>query len=40
MRVMFTAQDPQTIRDAFARARPNHDFASLYVAAVALRQAD
>ncbi len=40
MRVMFTAQDPQTIRDAFARARPNHDFAPLYAAAVARRQAD
>ena len=23
MRVIFTAQDPQTIRDAFARAKPN-----------------
>src|SRR3954466_6626156 len=40
MRVLFTAQDPQTIRDAFARARPNHDFAPLYAAAVARRQAD
>src|SRR4051794_4211687 len=40
MRVMFTAQDPQTIRDAFARARPNHEFAPLYAAAVARRQAD
>ena len=40
MRVMFTAQDPQTIRDAFARARPNRDFAPLYAAAVARRQAD
>src|SRR5947209_723204 len=39
-RVMFTAQDPQTIRDAFARARPNHEFAPLYAAAVARRQAD
>ena len=37
---MFTAQDPQTIRDAFARARPNADFARLYAAAVARRQAD
>ena len=40
MRVMFTAQDPQTIRDAFARTRPNRDFAPLYAAAVARRQAD
>ena len=40
MRVMFTAQDPQTIREAFTRARPNRDFAPLYAAAVARRQAD
>ncbi len=40
MRVMFTAQDPQTIRDAFERAKPNRDFAPLYAAAVARRQAD
>ncbi|WP_426958973.1 type IA DNA topoisomerase [Muricoccus radiodurans] len=40
MRVIFTAQDPQTIRDAFARARPNTDYARLYAAAVARRQAD
>ncbi len=40
MRVIFTAQDPQTIRDAFARAQPNADFARLYAAAVARRQAD
>src|SRR4051794_12459741 len=40
MRVMFTAQDPQTIRDAFAHARPNRDFDALYAAAVARRQAD
>ena len=40
MRVMFTAQDPQTIREAFARAKPNRDYASLYAAAVARRQAD
>jgi len=39
-RVMFTAQDPQTIRDAFTRARPNRDYARLYAAAVARRQAD
>src|SRR5436853_6731076 len=27
MRVIFTAQDPQTVRDAFARARPNTQYA-------------
>src|SRR6202790_4529120 len=40
MRVLFTAQDPQTIRDAFGRAKPNSEYASLYAAAVARRQAD
>ncbi len=40
MRVMFAAQDPQTIRDAFSRAKPNRHYAPLYAAAVARRQAD
>jgi DNA topoisomerase-3 len=40
MRVIFTAQDPHTIRDAFAQAKPNSEFARLYAAAVARRQAD
>jgi DNA topoisomerase III len=40
MRVLFTAQDSRTIRDAFARAKPNAEYASLYAAAVARRQAD
>ena len=40
MRVMFTAQDPKTIRDAFGRARPNAEHARLYAAAVARRQSD
>ena len=40
LRVMFTAQDPETIRAAFRRARPNADHARLYDAAVARRQAD
>ena len=40
MRVIFTAQDPQTIRDAFARAKPDGEYARLYAAAVARRQAD
>jgi DNA topoisomerase III len=39
-RVMFTAQDEQTIRDAFARAKLNAEYACLYAAAVARRQAD
>ena len=40
MRVLFTAQDSQTIRDAFGRAKPNAEHAPLYAAAVARRQAD
>ncbi len=40
MRVLFTAQDSQTIRDTFGRARPNSEYANLYAAAVARRQAD
>lgn len=40
LRVLFTAQDSQTIRDAFERAKPNAEYASLYAAAVARRQAD
>ena len=40
MRVLFTAQDLQTIRDAFGRARPNVEYSRLYAAAVARRQAD
>jgi DNA topoisomerase III len=40
MRVLFTAQDSQTIRDAFARAKPNAEYARLYSAGVARRQAD
>ncbi len=39
-RVMFTAQDPQTIRDAFSTAKPNRNYLPLYQAAVARRQAD
>ena len=37
MRVLFTAQDSQTIRDAFGRAKPNIEYARLYAAAVARR---
>ena len=40
MRVLFAAQDSQTIRDAFGRAKPNAEYARLYAAAVARRQAD
>jgi DNA topoisomerase-3 len=40
MRVLFTAQDARTIREAFDRARPNAEYANLYAAAVARRQAD
>lgn len=40
MRVLFTAQDSQTIRDAFDRAKPNTEYSRLYAAAVARRQAD
>ena len=40
MRVLFTAQDAETIRAAFRRARPNGEHATLYEAAVARRQAD
>src|SRR5487761_1633093 len=40
MRVLFTAQDSQTIRDAFSSAKPNAEYARLYAAAVARRQAD
>jgi hypothetical protein len=39
MRVLFTTQDSQTIRDAFGRAKPNAEYAPLYAAAVARRQA-
>jgi DNA topoisomerase III len=38
MRVLFTAQDSQTIRDAFGRAKPNAEYANLYAAAVARRR--
>jgi DNA topoisomerase-3 len=40
MRVLFTAQDPQTIREAFGRAKPNAEYSRIYAAAVARRQAD
>jgi hypothetical protein len=39
MRVLFTAQDSQTIRDAFDRAKPNTEYSRLYAAAVVRRAA-
>ena len=38
--MLFTAQDAQAIRDAFDRAKPIAEYARLYAAAVARRQAD
>jgi DNA topoisomerase-3 len=40
LRVLFTAQDSQTIRAAFEQAKPNAEYTRLYAAAVARRQAD
>ena len=40
MRVMFTAQDPKTIRDAFTAAKPNAAYQNLHAAAVARQQSD
>ena len=40
LRVLFTAQDAHTIREAFSRAKPNTEYTRLYAAAVARRQAD
>lgn len=39
-RALFTAQDPKTIRDAFAALKPNEEMRPLYQAAVARQQAD
>ncbi|MCM8734066.1 DNA topoisomerase [Azospirillum sp. A1-3] len=39
-RALFTAQDPKTLRDAFAQLKPNDSMRSLYEAAVARQQAD
>ncbi len=39
-RVLFTAQDPTTIREAFDAARPNGEYANLYASGVARREAD
>src|SRR5689334_22863348 len=40
MRAIFTAQDPATLREAFANLRPNAEYRHLYAAAAARRQAD
>ena len=39
-RALFTAQDPKTIRQAFAALKPNQELRPLYEAAVARQQAD
>lgn len=39
-RAIFTAQDPTTLRQAFARLKPNLELRPLYEAAVARQQAD
>ncbi len=40
LRALFTAQDPKTIRQAFAALKPNAAMRPLYEAAVARQQAD
>jgi DNA topoisomerase III len=39
-RAIFTAQDPKTLRDAFAKLKPNAELRPVYEAAVARQQAD
>ena len=39
-RALFTAQDPKTLRQAFASLKPNREMRPLYEAAVARQQAD
>ncbi len=39
-RALFTAQDPKTLRQAFASLKPNREMRPLYDAAVARQQAD
>ncbi|MBK1837935.1 DNA topoisomerase III [Azospirillum sp. YIM B02556] len=39
-RAIFTAQDPKTLRDAFATLKPNDSMRPIYEAAVARQQAD
>ena len=40
LRALFTAQDPKTLRQAFAQLKPNSALRPLYEAAVARQQAD
>lgn len=40
LRALFTAQDPKTLRQAFAGLKPNEDMRPLFQAAVARQQAD
>src|SRR3954468_16952626 len=40
LRAIFTAQDPATLREAFADLRTNAEYRHLYAAAAARRQAD
>ena len=39
-RAIFTAQDPKSLRQAFASLKPNREMRPLYEAAVARQQAD
>jgi DNA topoisomerase-3 len=39
-RALFTAQDPKTLQQAFARLKPNGELRRIYEAAVARQQAD
>lgn len=39
-RALFTAQDPKSLRQAFAKLKPNSELQPLYEAAVARQQAD
>lgn len=39
-RVMFSAEDPETLREAFAKMKPNAEYLPLYQAAYARVQAD
>lgn len=40
LRAKFNAEDPKTLREAFANLRPNKDFENLYFAGLARQQSD
>jgi DNA topoisomerase-3 len=40
MRVMFNAEDPKSLQDAFAKMQPNANYRGLYLSGVAREQAD